>query len=266
MSTFTVAAVAYALLLLSLYFLQSSLIYFPQSRLQTLPSQIGLQYEDVYFDTDDNERLHGWYIPASDAPLTILFFHGNAGNISHRLDSLSIFHELGMNTLIFDYRGFGNSRGSPSESGTYRDALAAWQFLLSEKNEKPQRVVLFGRSIGGAVAAWLATRVDARALILESTFSSLADLGSFHYPYLPVRWLSRYRYDTRSLLPAVSLPVLICHSRDDEIVPFEHARILLAAANPPKQLLELKGGHNDGFLLTRQVYVEGLRQFLATLH
>ncbi len=265
LSTFAVAATAYAVLVLTVYFLQASMIYFPQKRLYATPAQVGLPYEDLHFHTEDDIRLHGWYVPAPDARFTILFFHGNAGNVSHRLDSLAIFHELGLNTLIVDYRGYGNSQGSPSEKGTYLDALAAWQYLLTQKRERPQRIVLFGRSLGGAVAAWLAAQIEARALILESTFSSIVDLGSDHYSFLPVRWLSHYRYDTEALLPDLSMPVLIVHSLNDEIVSFEHAKKLFATANSPKQLLEMNGGHNDAFLVSRDIYMSGLRQFIATL-
>ena len=266
LGTLVFAVATYCLLLIVVYFLQARLIYFPTARLQLTPDQIGLTYEDVYFETRDKVRLHGWYIPASGASSTVLFFHGNAGNISHRLESLSIFNRLKVNTFIFDYRGYGNSQGSPDEQGTYQDALAAWEYLLEKRNEPPERIVLFGRSLGGAIAAWLAARVKAKGIILESVFKSLPDLGADHYGFLPVRRLSRFSYDTLSHLPQLSIPVIIVHSRDDEIVHFDHGRKLFAAANQPKQFLELRGDHNEGFVLSGDDYINGLKKYLASLN
>ncbi len=260
----TVAGIYLALVIL-IYFLQARLIYFPFATLEANPAQIGLAYDDVQLETDDGVQLHGWYLPAPNAAFTVLFFHGNAGNISHRLDSLRLFHTLGVNVLIFDYRGFGNSGGSPSESGTYLDASAAWRHLIEVRQLRPDQVILFGRSLGGAVASWLAVRVPARGLILESSFSSLPALGTDHYPLLPVRWLSWYRYDTQSRLASLSMPVLIAHSRDDRIVGFHHAEVLYESAPAPKTLLEMRGGHNDGFLISGDGYVHGLREFVESL-
>ncbi len=265
LGTLAFAAACYVFLLAITFLLQPRLMYFPITRLQMIPTQVGLPYEDVNFDTRDGLRLHGWYIPAQGASHTVLFFHGNAGNISHRLESLAIFHRLGLNTFIIDYRGYGNSQGSPDEHGTYQDALAAWEHLRRQKQIKPGDIILFGRSLGGAVAAWLATQVNPRGLILESTFTSLPDLGADHYWFLPVRWLSRYHYDTQARLTALSVPVLIVHSRDDRIVSFHHAQNLYAAANPPKRFLELRGGHNEGFVVSGNAYMDGLRQFIASL-
>lgn len=265
LSTLAFAAACYVFLLAATFLLQPNLVYFPTTRIQMIPTQVGLPYEDISFETRDGLQLHGWYIPAKEASYTVLFFHGNAGNISHRLETLAIFHRLGLNTFIIDYRGYGGSQGSPDENGTYQDALAAWEHLRQERGKKPEDILLFGRSLGGAVAAWLATQVNPRGLILESTFTSLPDLGADHYWFLPVRWLSRYQYDTRARLSAVSAPVLIVHSRDDRIVSFHHAQNLFATANPPKHFLELRGGHNEGFVVSRNTYVGGLRQFVASL-
>lgn len=269
MSTFlgTLAFIAacYALLVAATFLLQPRLVYFPITGLQMIPTQVGLRYEDVNFETRDGLRLHGWYIPVRGASYTVLFLHGNAGNISHRLESLAIFNRLGLNTFIIDYRGYGNSQGTPDENGTYQDALAAWDHLRQAKQKKPEDIILFGRSLGGAVAAWLATQVNPGGLILESTFTSLPDLGADHYWFLPVRWLSRYQYSTQAQLSAVSAPVLIAHSRDDRIVSFRHAQNLYAVANPPKQFLELRGGHNEGFVVSGDAYEDGLRRFVASL-
>jgi fermentation-respiration switch protein FrsA (DUF1100 family) len=234
----------------------------PSRDVVVTPAEAGLAYESVTITTEDGVTLDGWFVPVSQARGLLLFFHGNAGNISHRLDSLKIFNELGLATLIFDYRGYGRSGGEPSEEGTYRDAEAAWRFVTEGRHIPPRDVVLFGRSLGAAIAAHLATRHTPGALIIESAFTSVPDLAAELYPFLPARWLARFRYSTQADLVSVLSPLLIVHSRDDEIIPFAHGQRLFAVANEPKRLLELRGGHNDGFLVSRHTYVDGLHTFL----
>ena len=259
-----VLAAAYGGLALGLLIFQSNLVFYPEidREAAATPKMAGLQYEDVHLNTTDGVGLHGWYIPASQPHGTVLFMHGNAGNISHRLDSIEMFHRLGYSTLIFDYRGYGISNGSPSEKGTYRDAEAAWSYLTVQRQIPSCRIVLFGESMGGAVAAWMAARQKSAALVISSGFTSVPDLGQQLYPYLPVRLLARIRYDTRESLRSVTAPVLIAHSPADDIIPFEHGRALYAAANPPKQFLELAGGHNDGFIFMREAWIKVLGSFL----
>ncbi len=255
----------YVAIVFILFFFQSHLLYLPNvpSRdVVVTPDDAGLAYDSVTITTGDGVTLDGWFVPARQARGVLLFFHGNAGNISHRLDSLKIFNELGLTTLIFDYRGYGRSEGEPSEEGTYRDAEAAWRFVTEGRHIPPREVVLFGRSLGAAIAADLATRVNPAALIIESAFTSIPDLAAALYPFLPARWLARFRYSTQAGLVSVSCPLLIVHSRDDEIIPFAHGQRLFAVANEPKQLLELRGGHNDGFLVSRHTYMDGLQTFL----
>jgi len=260
-----ILAAAYGGLALLVYIFQSRLIFYPgiEREITATPSQIGLPYEDIHLQTSDGVSLHGWYIPAPQPRGTVLFLHGNAGNISHRLESVQMFHRLGYSTLIFDYRGYGNSSGVPTEQGTYRDAEAAWRYLTEQRHTPSCRIVLFGESLGGAVAAWLAARQKPAALVIASGFTSVPDLGQQLYPFLPVRWLARIRYDTRENLRTVEAPVLIAHSPEDDIIPFEHGRALYAAANPPKQFLELAGGHNDGFIFMRESWVKALGDFLS---
>ena len=260
-----ILAAAYGGLALLIYIFQSRLVFFPQTGREIIatPERIGLAYEDIQLQTSDGISLHGWNIPAPQPRGTVLFLHGNAGNISHRLDSVLMFHRLGYSTLIFDYRGYGNSGGAPSEEGTYRDAEAAWNYLTGQRHIPSCRIVLFGESLGGAVAAWLAARHKAGAVVIASGFTSVPDLAQQLYPFLPVRWLARIRYDTRASLRAVAAPVLVAHSPDDEIIPFEHGRALFAAANQPKQFLELAGGHNDGFIFMREAWVRVLGDFLG---
>ena len=260
------AGACYGLLLLTIYMYQPKMLYFPDEGDQSAatPSDVGLTYQQVELRTTDDLRLSAWYLPAEDEQGVLLFCHGNAGNISHRLDSLLLFHHLQMSVLIFDYRGYGQSEGQPSEQGTYTDALAAWEYLLTQKSKQPAEIVIFGRSLGAAIAAELATRVRPGALILESAFTSVPDLASEIYPFLPVRLLSRFSYDTRTRLDSLASPLLIIHSNDDEIIPYSHAQRLYAAAHEPKHLLNISGGHNDGFLVSGNRYTEGLRRFLHT--
>lgn len=261
------AAGAYGALLLFLYFNQAHLLYLPDLPSRALvatPADAGLAYETVHLNTGDGVRLHGWYVPAASPRGTLLFFHGNAGNISHRLDSLRIFHGLNLDVLIFDYRGYGQSEGKPDEEGTHRDALAAWRHLTELRGVAADRIVLFGRSLGAALAARLATEVRPGGLILESAFTSVPDLATDLYWWLPARPLARLHYATRDYLAQVTCPVLVVHSPEDEIIPYRHGQALYAEARPPKAFLQLRGDHNSGFLLSGAGYVNGLDAFLDT--
>ncbi len=257
---------AYLTLVLIAYIAQGRLLFLhdiPSKTVSSTPLRIGLKYESIWLNTRDQVRIHGWFIPAPDAQAVVLVLHGNAGNIGHRLETIQVFHELGLSTFIFDYRGYGQSEGHPTEAGTYEDAHTAWRYLTEQRGINPADIILFGRSLGGAVASELATQVQARALILESTFTSVPELAAELYPFVPTRLISRFRYDTREALGKVAVPVLVIHSRDDEIVPFQHAESLYANISGPKQLLPLRGGHNNGFLLGRSNYMSGLANFLA---
>lgn len=261
-------AIGYAVIVALLALFQSHLVYFPDAgrELTGTPQALGLAFESVEIRTDDGETLHGWWVPAPGgekaAHGTLLFFHGNAGNISHRLDYLQMFNRLGYSILALDYRGYGRSSGSPSEEGTYRDALAAWRWLAQTRGAKPQDIVIAGESLGGAVASWLAARHAPRALLLLSTFTSVPDLASKIYPLLPVRLIARFGYDSLANLRQIRAPVLVAHSRDDEIVPFAHGQALFAAAGEPKQFLELRGGHNEGFVFAHEEWVRAVAAFL----
>jgi fermentation-respiration switch protein FrsA (DUF1100 family) len=264
-------AVAYALVVVLVFLFQSHLVYYPGlgRELAATPRAYGLDYEEATIVTEDGERLHAWWMPAREARGAVLLFHGNAGNISHRLDYALMFRRLGYSTLLVDYRGYGRSTGSPSEDGLYRDALASWRWLVAGRGLRPADIVLYGESLGGAVASWLAAHLAAstpaaqpRALVLASTFTSITDLGAQIYWFLPVRLISRLGYDNLAHLQRVALPVMVIHSRGDEIVPFAHGERLYAAARGPKQLLELQGGHNDGFVFLREDWTAALAGFL----
>jgi fermentation-respiration switch protein FrsA (DUF1100 family) len=256
-------AVVYLLICALAMVFQPRLVYFPTRTLDTTPDRFGLPYRDVYFTTEDRVKLHGWFIPASPEHAVLLFFHGNGGNISHRLDSVRIFHDLGLSVFIIDYRGYGQSEGRTGEEGTYRDASAAWRHLVESERVEAERVVVFGRSLGGAIAVELASRVQPRAVILESTFTSAVELGARAYPWLPVRQLARIRYDSARRIGEVTCPKLFVHSLDDEVVPYGLGLRLYKEAGRPKELLKIRGGHGDGFLVSGRRYRDGIRDFLT---
>ena len=248
-----------------MYLRQPSMIFFPSAVLEQTPADWGLAYEDVFLQTQDGVRLHGWYIPREGADRTLLFFHGNAGNISHRGESVAIFHRLGVNLLIIDYRGYGRSQGSPGEQGLYDDARAAWRYLTRERGTDPGRIVLFGRSLGGAVAARLAAETDPAGLILESTFSSARDMATELLPLLSrLVWL-RYRFDTLAAVGQRECPLLVLHSPDDEVIPFRLGQRIFQAAREPKAMFRMRGGHNSGFLDSQPEYQQALAGFLETI-
>ena len=262
----------YIAAMIAIYFAQALFIYAPQMPTRDLvatPTDIHLEYEDLTLITPDNKRINAWYIPAKipeniqgnkQDTKTILFFHGNAGNISHRLETIKIYNQLGFNFLIFDYRGFGISTGKPSELGTYLDADTVWQYLIDEKKLVPAQIILAGRSLGGGVAAELAKKVRPAMLILESTFTSMTEVSAKHYPFMPTSLIVKHEYETNLKLKDIHCPVVFAHSTNDEVIPFDHSQRNFAAANEPKQFITLRGGHGSGFLLTKKDYISGLQK------
>lgn len=257
----------YLVLVAFLYFTQAGMLYLPDMpgrQLVSTPRDFGLNYDDVTLVTSDGVRVHGWFVPGPSSRV-LLYFHGNAGNISHRLHSIRQFHELGLSVFIIDYRGYGQSGGKPTEAGLYLDAEACWKYLTEERGIGAGDIILFGRSLGGSVASFLAAKNEPLALIVESSFTSVPDIGQDAYPWLPVRWLSRFKHSTRDHVAQANLPVLVVHSRDDEIIPFHHGEAIFAAANEPKSFLEISGGHNDAHMSSATAYRDGLRNFLGSL-
>ncbi|MBK9139170.1 MAG: alpha/beta hydrolase [Verrucomicrobia bacterium] len=243
-------------------------VYHPTATHWATPAQLGLPWEEAYFSAADGVALHGWFFPAdTNSPrrhLAVLHCHGNGGNISHRLDVAEALLETGVNVLLFDYRGYGRSAGRPSEAGTYLDAQAAHAWLRG-RGFAATNLIAFGESLGGAVATELALREPLGALVLQSTFTSIPDIGAELFPFLPVRWLARIRYDTHSKLPRVTLPVVILHSRRDTLVRFHHAERNFAVAREPKRLLEIAGDHNDFLEAGRAEFVAGFAECLRLL-
>ena len=254
-----------ALLLNAVMFLQQPrMIYFPMETLDSTPKDWGYEFEDVYLQTSDGIQLHGWFIPTPGAGKTLLFFHGNAGNISHRRESIEIFLRLNLNVFIIDYRGYGRSQGKPNEKGTYADGDAAWDYLVNTRKVKPDDIVIFGRSLGGAVATHLAASSKPAALIVESAFSSARDMANIVLPLVSYLVYLRFNYDTVDTIQKVTCPVLVIHSKDDEIIPYRLGLKIYQSAKQPKSHLVIRGGHNDGFYISGTDYTEGLRTFMDT--
>ncbi len=243
---------------------QSHFVYFPLEDLDGSPDDFKLAYEDVYLETEDGLKLHSWFVPAKNASATVLICHGNAGNISHRLSLLKTFNRMGLNSLIFDYRGYGQSEGKPSEEGTYLDAKAAWTYLTEQRSIAPEQIVLFGRSLGGAVAAHQAAETSPGALIVDSTFTSLPDIAADTYPFiLGARLLCRYDYATADYVRKIECPLLVMHSPDDKTISFSHGRAVFEAASEPKQFMQINGLHNEDSLIAGNAYADELKRFLS---
>ena len=240
-------------------------IYFPDSIIYQDPGDFGLEFEDVYLTTSDGVRIHGWFVPGS-GDTTLLWFHGNGGNISNRADNIAgLNRRLGVSILIIDYRGYGLSEGSPNEEGTYLDAEAAVAHALSRPDVDPERMVLFGRSLGCAVAAEMALRHDVYAVVLESPFTSISAMAGRAYPFLPgLGLLVGNMYDTLDKAARIDAPVMVLHGDGDDIVPFEMGREVFEAAREPKRFYRIRGaGHNDTYAVGGAPYLDALGSFLA---
>ena len=248
-----------------LYLEQPNMVFYPLKEMDATPKDWGLSYDDVALRLDDKTKISSWYLPHPQAEKTILFFHGNGGNISHRGDSIYIFHKLKFNVFIIDYAGYGKSEGSASENSLYLSANAAWHYLISEKNIKAKDIIIFGRSLGGAVAVDLASGVKAGGLILESTFSSVRDVVDIAF----AKWSSliylRYRFDSLSKIKHVTSPVLVIHSPDDEVIPFQLGKRLYENIESEKVFLQIRGAHNDGFMQSISSYMPAIRSFSQSL-
>jgi fermentation-respiration switch protein FrsA (DUF1100 family) len=247
---------------------ERKLIYFPQDAHEVTPRDLGLAFEDLTLTAEDGVRIHAFYLPPPGEPQwTVLLAHGNGGNVSHRLDRALLLHsKLRAAVLLFDYRGYGRSEGSPDEEGTYRDARAAHRWLLEEKRVPADRLVAFGESLGSAVALDLALARPCRALVLESPFASIPAMARAVYPFLPLWPFVRTRYDNESKVPRLAVPLLVLHGDRDEVVPFTQGRRVFEAAPEPKRFYPIPGaGHNDTYLVGGAAYWDTVRAFLDTL-
>lgn len=251
--------------------LEQSMTYHPTPPAGMQPVQFGMPYEHVRLKTDDGETLQAWWIsrPEAGAPV-LLFFHGNAGNREDRLHNLAGLWQAGISVLIFDYRGYGGSTGTPSETGLIADGLAAFDWLAQKAGGRP--ITLFGRSLGGAVAAAVALRLQAEAptrpaggLILESTFTSAREMAGRVLPFPGIHLIVRASYDSLTAVGELRMPLLMIHGTADDLVPFEMGlRIFAAAASPAKRFHQVPGGrHNDTYVVAGDAYYRWLREFLA---
>ncbi|MFO1487320.1 MAG: alpha/beta hydrolase [Verrucomicrobiota bacterium] len=252
-----------AILFMLLRWFEHSQVYHPGRRAMD-PADIAAAqpFEDLTLTTKDGVAINAWYFAArTNSPrghFAVILCHGNAGTISDRVDLYRAWQRAGVAVLAFDYRGFGRSRGRPSEEGTYLDAQASVAWL---RGRGFKDFIAYGESLGGAVATELSLREPMRGLVLQSTFTSIADIGAEFFPWLPVRWLATIRYDTRAKLPRLKLPVLVMHSRTDEVAAFHHAEANFAAANQPKLFWEIQNGHNEA-LEDPVRFEEGIESFL----
>jgi len=243
---------------------EHSQVYHPDRILVATGAELNRPFEDVWLRTADGVTINGWFYPvrqnASFQSWALLVCHGNAGNISHRLELCSALLETGINVFMLDYRGYGRSEGHPSEAGTYLDAEVAYDWLIRKGFAGPN-IIAYGESLGGGVATELAVRRALGGLIIESSFSCTSDLGAELFPWLPVRWMNTIKYETCSKLPRVHVPVLILHSRGDLLIGFHHAEKNFRIANEPKILCELEGRHSEP-LANKGKFMSALKEFL----
>jgi fermentation-respiration switch protein FrsA (DUF1100 family) len=249
------------LLFFFIRFIEQKSLYFPFKTIEATPKAIGLDYEDITVTTGDGVQLTGWFIPTERSRATLLLSHGNGGNISHRLDKIKTLNDLNLDILIYDYRGYGRSAGRPSEDGLYRDAQSMYDYLRNEKMVPPQKIVAYGESLGGAVSIDLAGKNEVGGLIIESSFTSIHDMAKSVFLYVPEFFLSS-RFDSLEKIKRINIPKLIMHSVEDEIVPYKLGKRLFDNTPEPKAFVEIKGGHNDGFLVSGEVYIKGIDEFV----
>lgn len=251
---------------LFLMIFEKQLIYYPAKAVDVTPKALGLPFEDVTIDVEPGVKIHGWFIKASKEPsgATILFSHGNAGNIADRLDRVLSWRDLGVDFLLYDYRGFGRSTGSPDEEGTYVDGRAAYDHLVKTRGLDPKRVVLMGESLGCAISIQLALDRPAAGLVLEAPFASIPHMASAIYPFLPARFFVRTRYDNLEKIPRVKAPLLVVQGTRDEVIPVAQGRMVFDAASSAKQYLAIEGAHhNDVYVVGGTQYKSALADFLA---
>ena len=269
--TLAVVLLLYAGFLVLLRLAEPRLVYLPgpSRHLTPPPAELELDPQRVEFPAADGVRLVAWLMraPRESDRRWLLICHGNGGNLSEagRPFHYAGLRALGLNLLAFDYRGYGESGGAPSEAGLYLDADAAWRYLTDSLHVAPDRIVLFGHSLGSAVAVELATRVPASGLILDGALTSVTERAQEAYPYVPVRWVAQSRYPSMDRIGRLTLPKLFLHARADEVIPFSHGRRLYQAAPSPKTFVALAGGHADAFERDSAAYFGAIARFLTTL-
>ena len=244
---------------------EHSQVYHPTRDAESAPEDAGRPAEEVWLTTPDQLRLHAWFFAAEKtsprARFVVLFCHGNGGNLTSRPGYYHAILATGVNLFAFDYRGYGRSDGEPGEAGTYTDAATAYAWLRA-RGFAAEHILVWGESLGGGIASHVAATQRVGGLMLQSTFTSIPDIGAELFPWLPVKLLARIRYDTHARLAEINCPVVVLHSRADGMIPFAHAEKNFAAAREPKALLELQGDHNDALLANRAAYVAGAEKLV----
>ncbi len=235
-----------------LYFSQHKMVFFPMSDLVITPDEIGLEYEDLFIEVESNEKINAWYLPCRDSVeipdrKVVLFCHGNDGNISHRMETVEYILGLGADIMLFDYRGYGKSDGIPGEEEIYQDALACYNWLINQKSYTSEQIIIFGRSLGGAVAIDLAGRVSCSGLIVESTFTSAKAISKKMFPIFPIGLILKYKLNSIDKISKIKCPVLITHSMEDDIIPYKMGEELFNAAGELRKFIKLRGNHNERF-------------------
>ncbi len=253
------------LLIAYIRFVESRSVFYPSRLLETTPESLGMKFEDVFFKTSDKLTLNGWLVKSNEKAPTVLYLHGNAGNISYRVKKIALFQELGLNVFIIDYRGYGNSEGVPTEEGIYLDALSAYDYLMARTDIDKNKIIVYGASLGGAFAVDLATKRNIAAIIVDSTFTSARDMARKIMPVAP-GFLIKTKLDSIGKISKIKVPKLFIHSRDDEVVPFALGEKLYKAASEPKIFLEIHGGHDEGYSTSGDVFKNGINNFLKGIN
>lgn len=252
---------AFLWLFLYVKHLEKKTVFFPEKEILLNPGDMGLSYENVFIETDDGVKLNGWYLPYDKAKDTILFFHGNAGNISYRLDKMMVVRSLGFNIFMMDYRGFGLSQGYPTEEGLYLDAEAAYSYLRNIRGIDVDKIIIFGSSLGSAVAVDLAAKKDSKAIILEGVLSNARDVAARRYPYLPSFAFS-YKFDSLKKINQINVPKLFLHSANDEVLDIEMAVKLFNIAPKPKKFVKLLGEHATCYTESKDEFLKAIGSFV----
>lgn len=264
MKIFLFTIVILILLFFFIRFLEQKSLYFPFRKIEVTPKDTGLVYDDISITTKDGIQISAWFIPAESSRATVLFCHGNGGNISHRLEKIRILHDIDLHVFIFDYRGYGTSTGSPSENGLYLDAEAAYDFLVNEKGIPSDEIVGYGESLGGAVVTDLAAKRELGGIIVEGSFTSVRDMAKRILPFIP-RFVYKSNFNSFEKIKDVKEPKLIFHSINDDIVPFDLGEKLFDNAPEPKEFVRIQGGHNDAFLTSRDIFISKIDAFISGL-
>lgn len=266
-----VLAIAYLSVALLLWWRQSRFIFYPSETITQTPADLQMSYQDIWLEIKDEERIHGWWIPASsqtDSPGVILYLHGNGINVGANVNHANRFHRMGFSVFLFDYRGYGRSEGAfPTENSVYQDAKRAWQYLVEERQIPPEQIYLYGHSLGGAVAIELATsHPNAAGIIVESSFTSMRQMVDYQYPVfnlLPINLLLTQRFDSLSKVRSLSMPILLIHGLSDRAVPPYMSESLYEAAPEPKQLfLVPDADHTNTAALSGESYFQAIQDFI----